>query len=322
MRKESFDPGLTRKFEGRIRRTINKDGSFNVRKIGNRFRELNPYLFIVSIPWPYFMGLVFGAFLVTNLLFAGIYYLAGKDALHGADVSTPLGDFESAFFFSAQTLTTVGYGVISPVGTFANSVAAVEAMLGLLGFAVATGLLVGRVSQPSARIAYSENCLITKYEEITGLQFRIANRQKNNIMELQARVILMLVDECSSGLRRDYFTLPLVRDGILFFPVTWTIVHPIDKDSPLFGKTAKDLERLQAEVLILIKGFDETFGQEVLSRYSYTYEEITWGGVFAQAFHVDSDGHLVLDVERVGTLRDEIDAAQVTIKKIGGGEGP
>ncbi len=293
------------KFEGRIRRTINKDGSFNVRKVGTKIRDFSLYLFLVSMPWPYFVGLIFVGALVTNLGFAGLYYLGGRDSLHGADTSGALQFFESAFFFSTQTLTTVGFGAISPNGTYANSVAALEATLGLLWFALATGLLVGRISQPSARIAYSPNCLITKYEDITGLQFRIANQRQNNIMELEAKVILMLVDECSYGLRRQYFVLPLVRTGVLFFPLTWTIVHPIDKDSPLFGKTAKDLERLQAELLILIKGFDETFGQEVLSRYSYTYEEFIWDGRFAQAFHVDSNGHLVLNVDRVGALMDD-----------------
>src|SRR5271163_2056328 len=196
-RQESFDPGLTQKFEGRIRRTINKDGSFNVRKIGGRLRDIHAYLFLVSIPWPAFFGIVFGAFLLANLFFAALYDLAGPAALHGADLTDQLSHFESAFFFSAQTLTTVGYGSIFPAGLFANSVAAIEAMMGLIGFAVATGLLVGRVSQPSARIAYSENCLITPYEEITSLQFRIANQRRNNVMELEAKVILMLVDECS-----------------------------------------------------------------------------------------------------------------------------
>jgi inward rectifier potassium channel len=288
-REESFDPGLTQKFEGRIRRTINKDGSFNVRKIGTKLHDVNPYLYLVSISWARFAGVIFAGFLLANLAFAELYYLGGRDCLRGADTSSAQTFFESAFFFSTQTLTTVGYGAVAPNGRYANSIAAVEATMGLLGFALATGLLVGRVSQPSARIAYSDNCLITAYEDITSLQFRIANQRRNNVMELEATIILMLVDECSNGLRRDYFVLPLVRKGVYFFPVTWTIVHPIDKDSPLFGKTAKDLERLQAELLILIKGFDETFGQEVLSRYSYTYDEFIWGGSFAPAFHVDTD---------------------------------
>jgi inward rectifier potassium channel len=303
--KEAFDPGLTQKFEGRIRRSINKDGSFNVRKVGGRLRHMNPYLFLVSIPWPAFLGLVFLAFFAANLFFASLYYLDGPTSLHVTDVKRPLSTFETAFFFSAQTLTTVGYGSIYPDGVFASSVAAIETMMGLLGFAVATGLLVGRVSQPSARIKYSEKCLITKYQDITSLQFRIANQRRNNLMDLRATVILMLVDECSNGLRRDYFELPLERSGVYFFPITWTIVHPIDKDSPLFGKNDKDLERLQAEVLILIKGFDETFSQDVVSRYSYTFDEIVWGGGFAPAFHVDSTGDLVLNVDSVGTLKEE-----------------
>ena len=302
--KEAFDPGLTQKFEGRIRRSINKDGSFNVRKVGGRLRDINPYLFLVSISWPAFLGLVFIAFLATNLFFATLYYLGGPNSLHVTEGRNPVSNFEAEFFFSAQTLTTLGYGAIYPDGVFANSVAAIETMMGLLGFAVATGLLVGRVSQPSARIKYSEKCLITTYQDITSLQFRIANQRRNNLMDLRATVILMLVDECSNGLRRDFFELPLERSGIYFFPITWTIVHPIDKDSPLFGKSDKDLERLQAEVLILIKGFDETFAQEVVSRYSYTYDEIFWGSGFAQAFHVDSTGHLILNVDRVGTLKD------------------
>jgi inward rectifier potassium channel len=302
-RQESFDPGLTQKFEGRIKRTINKDGSFNVRRTGDAFQDSNLYLHLISIRWIYFLAWLFLAFFIVNLVFASIYYLAGPKALHGADGSSALKYFESAFFFSAQTLTTVGYGALSPDSGLANSVAAIEAMMGLLGFALATGLLVGRVSRPSARIAYSANCLITSYQEITGLEFRIANQRRNNIMNLRATVILMLVDECSNGLRREYFDLPLVRKEVIFFPVTWTVVHAIDKDSPLFGKNAADLQRSQAEVLILIKAFDESFGQDVLSRNSYTYDEIVWGGRFDQAFHVDADGHLVLNVDRVGALK-------------------
>jgi inward rectifier potassium channel len=258
----------------------------------------------VSISWTAFAALVLAGFFVVNLLFATFYYYQGMNSLKGADVSGAVNYFWSAFFFSAQTLTTVGYGTLSPVGWLTNMVASIEAMLGLMGFAVATGLLVGRVARPSARIVYSDKCLVTPYEDITSLQFRVANKRRNNIMQLTTTVILMLVDECSNGLRRDFFELSLTRANVLFFPVTWTLVHPIDKDSPLFGKTAKDLERLQAEVLILIKGFDDTFGQEVHSRYSYTYDEIQWGGKFVQAFHVDPEGNMVLNVARVSEIKD------------------
>ncbi len=123
--REAFDPGLTQKFEGRILRSINKDGSFNVRKIGGRMRDIHPYLFLVSIPWPAFIALVFAAFLLTNLFFASVYFLAGPTSLHGADLKSPLGNFEAAFFFSAQTLTTVKAALASD-GVFANSVASYQ----------------------------------------------------------------------------------------------------------------------------------------------------------------------------------------------------
>jgi inward rectifier potassium channel len=300
----SFDPGLTQQFGGKIRRTINKDGSFNVKRIGARLQDANLYLFLIRLPWPVFIGLVFVAYFVANLIFACAYYFLGTEHLHGADLSTPVHAFESAYFFSTHTLTTVGYGSIYPMGVMTNTLAAFEALIGLLGFAIATGLLVGRLSRPSARIAFSESILITKYQEETSLQFRIANQRTNMLMELEAKVMVMLVDETSGGLKRDYFVLKLERPRIYFFPLTWTIVHPIDRRSPLYGKTAADLERLQAEILILLKGFDDTFSQVVHSRYSYTYDEIVWGGSFAPAFHVDpASGDLVLNVDRIGTLK-------------------
>jgi inward rectifier potassium channel len=228
MQEPSFDPGLTQQFGGKLRRTINKDGSFNVRRIGTRIQDWSLYLFLIRIPWPFFFGLVFVAYFVVNLIFAGAYYYLGAQYLQGADLSTPVHAFESAYFFSTHTLTTVGYGSIYPKGVKTNTVAAFEALIGLLGFAIATGLLVGRVSRPSARIAFSDSILIAKYGEGTSLQFRIANQRTNNLMELGAKVVLMLVDETSGGLKRDYFVLRLERPGIYFFPLTWTIVHPID----------------------------------------------------------------------------------------------
>ncbi len=303
MARDSFDPGLTQQFGGKLRRTINKDGSFNVRRIGSRLRDSNLYLYLINLQWPYFFFLIFLAYFIVNLIFAAIYYWIGVSHLAGAETETSASAFESAYFFSTHTLTTVGYGNISPRGILTNTVAALEALMGLLGFSIATGLLVGRVSQPSARLKYSESILITRYQDITALQFRIANQRKNNLMEMEAKVMLMIVDDASSELQRDFHVLRLERSGIYFFPLTWTIVHPIDEKSPLFGKTAEDLKRLQAEVLILIKGFDETFSQIVQSRYSYTYDEVKWGGAFAPAFHVDPTGDLILNVDRVGELK-------------------
>jgi inward rectifier potassium channel len=153
-----------------------------------------------------------------------------------------------------------------------------------MGFAMVTGLLVGRVAQPSAKIAFSEFALVAPYEAGTSLQFRIANQRPNSLMELEAKVLPMTVDETSQGLKRDYAPPRLERAGVFFFPLTWTVEHPIDERIQLWGKTVEDLQRLQAEVLILIKGYDETFSQSVHQRYSYRYDEVRRGSTFAPAF--------------------------------------
>lgn len=303
MTEHSFDPGLTQQYDGTLRRIINKDGSFNVKRRGARLRDLNLYLFLVSVPWSAFFGIVVASYVVSNLIFGTIFYLIGVEQLTGADHSTPGRAFLSAFFFSAHTLTTVGYGNIAPNTITTNALAAGEALFGLLQIAVATGLLVGRVSRPSARIAFSNMALIAPYEGQTALEFRVANARSNTIMELEAKVMLMTVDPTPEGLRRDYKVLRLERPSVYFFPLTWTVVHAIDHRSPLHGKTAADLERLQAEILILLKGYDETFAQTVLERYSYRYDEIVWGASFAPAFHVDQHGGMVVDIDRISDIK-------------------
>jgi inward rectifier potassium channel len=302
MDKPTFDPGLTQKFTAPLRRAINKDGTFNVHRRGTTWRDVHPYLYLINMPWLGFFAFVFLGYVAVNTLFALAYYSLGSDQLQGADAATDFARFLNSFFFSAHTLTTVGYGSISPKSVAANFMAAIEAMVGLMGFALATGLLFGRVSRPSARIGYSEKMVITPYLDRTGLEFRVVNKRRNTLMELQAQVLLLTVEGAAGDLRGTYKVLSLERPGVLFFPLTWTIVHPIDEQSPLYGKTAEDLAALQAEVLILIKGFDDTFSQTVHSRYSYRYDEIVWDGRFSPAFQIDGEGDMVLDVDKVGAL--------------------
>ena len=302
MHKPTFDPGLTQKFTVPLRRAINKDGSFNVLRHGTTWRDTNGYLYLIDMPWIGFFASILVGYFVVNTLFALVYYALGPDQLQGAVAPTDFAHFLNSFFFSAHTLTTVGYGSISPKGTAANVVAAFEAMVGLMGFALATGLLFGRVSRPSARIGFSGKILIAPYQDATSLQFRIVNKRKNNLMELEAKVMLMMVGGAPGNLKRDYVVLGLERSSVYFFPLTWTIVHPIDEHSPLMGKTAADLERLQAEVLILVKGFDDTFSQTVHARYSYRYDEIVWGARFAPAFDIDKKGDIELQVDKVGAI--------------------
>jgi inward rectifier potassium channel len=170
-------------------------------------------------------------------------------------------------------------------------------------FAVMTGLLYGRFSRPSARILFSNNALITPYQDGTSLQFRITNARSNTLMNLEARVLLMTVVKNDGQLKRDFVDLELERRKVYFLPLTWTIVHPIDSTSPFAGKTAEDLKSMSAEILILIQAFDDSFSQVVHSIYSYRDNEILWGAKFVPAFNVDPHGDLILDLDRVHELR-------------------
>ncbi len=271
MEKPSYDPGLTQQYGDKLRRVIRKDGQFNVRRRGTTWRDIHPYLYLINLPWPVFLTVVFAGFVAANLLFALGYCALGVESLHGAEAPTAWGRFINAFFFSSQTITTVGYGTIVP-------------------------------ESPSARIGFSDSMIVAPYGGGSSLQFRIVNRNVSNLMEVEARMLLMTVEKDGERLERRYAGLDLERDRVLFMPLTWTIVHPIDADSPLFGKTAADLARSQAEVLILVKGVDDTFSQTVYARYSYRFDEIAWSARFAPAFEVDADGDLRLDLDKVSEL--------------------
>jgi inward rectifier potassium channel len=306
MQTPSFDPGLTQKYDGPLRRVINPDGSFNVLRRGTNWHDVHPYLYLVSASWTRFFGWIVLAYVLVNSLFAAVYFMLGPNAL--TEKSVPLDSaarFLQCVFFSSQTLTTVGFGAVAPASPGANIVAAFEALCGLLGFAVATGLLFGRVSRPSARIGFSRNALIAPYQEITSLQFRMVNRRANTLIEPAATLMMMTVDRTGSTSRRDFTLLRLERPNLMLFPLTWTVVHPIDSESPLLGKTAEDLETLQAEFMVLIKAWDETFGQTVHQRFSYRYSELVWGGKFTPAFGVDDNGDLQVHVDKVGNYVKE-----------------
>ncbi len=299
MQKPTFDPGLTQKYDGPLRRIINPDGSFNVLRRGTNWHDVHPYLHLVSVSWSRFFGVVLAAYILINFVFATIYYSLGPDALL---VASPPGydRFLQCIFFSSQTLTTVGFGAVAPRTAAASTIAAFEALAGLMGIAVATGLLFGRVSKPSARIGFSEKALIAPYQDGWSLQFRMVNRRANTLIEAGVTLMLMTVDRTDGGYRRDFTILKLEREKIMLFPLTWTVVHPIDSESPLFGKSPADLEAVQAEFMVLVKAWDETFGQTVHQRFSYRYNEIVWGGRFTPAFAVDENGDMQVHVDKIG----------------------
>jgi inward rectifier potassium channel len=295
-----FDPGLTQQYTGPLVRTINKDGSFNIRRRGFARAAGSAYINLIQTTWTRFLGIVVIAYLLINGIFTGIYLSLGPGALHSSDRYVGIGPVAQAFFFSAQTLTTVGYGNLYPYGFAAHLVSSVEVALGLGGFALAASLLFARFSRPSARLVFSNRMIVAPYRDQTSLQFRIANQRSNVLMDVEAEVMLMTVENGEDGkLRRQFVELALERQRVFFLPLTWTVVHPIDESSPLWKKTRQDLERLQAEVLILIKGFDDSFSQVLQTRYSYRWDEMEWSVRFEPAFVVSPAGHLVLDVGQI-----------------------
>jgi inward rectifier potassium channel len=302
MQKPAYDPGLTRQYGAQLRRAINKDGTFNVRRTGVSWRAFHPWLKVVNMSWTGFTLLVLATYVGLNTLFGFVYFLFPPDSVQGSEARDETGRLLNDFFFSGHTLTTVGYGNLAPHGIAANVTATLEALVGLLTFSIITGFLVARVSRPSARIGYSRNVLVSPYNGGTAVMFRIANERSYHLMELKAQVTLMSVVR-SDNLdvpERRFDILTLERDSIVLFPLTWTIVHPIDDNSPFHGKTAADLAALQVELIIMVKGFDETFGQTVHSRYSYRYDEFVWDARFRPAFRVEESGDLLLEVDKLG----------------------
>lgn len=284
-------------------RLLNRDGSFNVRREGLGFwQSLSTYHWLLSMSWPRFLAVLAAGFLAINLCFAFAYFLCGPDALVGLDAPSAPARFLGDFFFSVQTFATIGYGGMAPAKLAANILVVVEAVSGLILVALGTGISFARFARPRALILFSERAVIAPYREITALQFRIANARKSELFDLQARVLMARRKPNGD---REFLPLRLERDGVLFFPLSWTIVHPIDESSPLWGCTREKLESGDAEFLILLSGTDETFAQVVHARSSYVASEVVIGARFASLFGPDGgDGPLSINVGRLGELVD------------------
>jgi inward rectifier potassium channel len=283
-------------------RLLNRDGSFNVARSGLGFLEsFAPYHLLLTTSWVGFLGVVSLTYLVVNLLFAVAYLACGPEALLGAGAAMLGGRFSQAFFFSIQTFATIGYGQIAPNGTAANAVVTVEALVGLMYQALATGLLFARFTRPTAALLFSHRAVVGPYNDSQGLMFRIVNRRRSEIIELEAQVLFSAVEpDNRGGTVRRYSPLPLERNKVTFLPLSWTIVHPIDTLSPLAGRTPEDLERQQAEILVLLSGTDEALEQTVHARSSYRADEIVWNARFRSMFvPPDARSRVSVDISRL-----------------------
>ena len=283
-------------------RLLNRDGSFNVTRTGLGFLDsFAPYHQLLTTSWSGFLAAVIVAYLALNFVFAVAYIACGPDALLGSGAAMMGGRFAQGFFFSIQTFATIGYGQVAPNGTAANLVVTVEALVGLMYQALATGLLFARFTRPTAALLFSRSAVVGPYGDGQGLMLRIVNRRRSEIIELQAQVLFSaLEDDGRGGKVRRYRPLALERNKVTFFPLSWTIVHPIDGASPLAGRTREELELAEAEILVLLSGIDEAVEQTVHARSSYRAQEIVWDARFQSMYlHTDARSRVSVDISRV-----------------------
>jgi inward rectifier potassium channel len=262
---------------------------------------------LISMSWKKFVLLVVSAYFVTNLIFALLYFFLGTENFGNLRHTTSGRDFLELFFFSAQTLTTVGYGYLYPKSPSAGSIAAIESMFGLLGFALATGVLFARFSRPQARVRFSKHCLISPYEGMTGFMFRVANTTQNELIEVEAKVIL--VKNNIETRQREFLPLPLEIDKISFMALSWTIVHPIDPHSPMFKMSREDLIRSDAEFLILLKAMNDTYSQTVYARSSYKGQELVEGAKFKPLERTQRGGKITINLRKLDEFEKAAPAA-------------
>ena len=272
-------------------RLLNRDGSFNVQRRGRGVHAFLSYSNLVTTSWTRFFSFVIVAYGTLNTLFALAFLLCGPGAvLNTIDTGVP-SHFLRAFFFSIHTSATIGYGDTVPVGIPANTLVAIESVVSLLGLAVVTGLVFARFSRPVADILFSRSAVIAKSGEFDAFQFRIINSRNTQIIDLHARVMVARFESRGAGEPvRRYYPLTLERENVAFFPLSWTVVHVIDQNSPLFGVTQEQFAASAAELLVLLTGVEETFSQVVNARSSYRADEVIWNAKFADIFVYDLEG--------------------------------
>lgn len=283
---------------------MNEDGSFNIKRIGTVHGYKDIYKYLVDLSAWKFAGFLCFAFLGLNTFFALIYWSIGIHQLHGIPASQH--PFVAAMYFSAQTFTTVGYGAISPKGNGASIVASIEAFIGLIAFSIATGLIYGRFSKPSAKIAFSHNVIISPYKDGWAVMFKIVN-QRNSVLlntKVNAMISMSHKDHTHETYIRNYFNLQLEGDFVRYFPLTWTLVHAIDESSPFYGLSLAEIQEKDTELLIIVEAFDETFSQSVLQKHSYAQHQWKDQVKFKRNFAANDIGEIELNIRELDALEE------------------
>lgn len=299
------DLGFGTKMTDRQTRLITNNGQYNIKRVGQSFEAwLNAYNRLITMSWRKFFLLVICVYFVLNLIFAYTYYLIGVEHLAGVDMSNIHSQFWDAFFFSSQSLTTVGYGRIAPIGYLTNMVAGIEALAGLMMFAIITGLLYGRFSRPNPRILFSKNAIIAPYLDTNALMFRMVNEKSNQLINMEVSLVFSKVEEKNGVRNRKYYGLSLERSKVNFFPTNWTIVHAITEDSPIFGETLESLNTTDAEFMIAVQGIDDTFSDSVHIRHSYFHDELIWGAKFKPMLENDGEERYILDLSKINDFEE------------------
>ncbi|WP_216839338.1 ion channel [Caulobacter sp. S45] len=277
-------------------------GRPQVKVVGlHRGRFEDVYHRLLTLSWWRFFLLWVGIYLGVNFVFAVLYWVQPGGLINARPWS-----FEDAFFFSVQTLGTIGYGTMSPHSTFANLLVTAEAFFSLALTAVGTGLIFARISRPTARVMFSRIAVVTPRDGVRTLMFRAANTRVNQILEAEVSISLARTVTTLEGISyRGFYALQPLRSRSPLFALSWTVMHVIDETSPLYGVDDAALLAENAELIVVISGVDETFAQRIHTRHSYLPHEIRWDRGFADILTMDEHGHRVIDYGRFHDLAPE-----------------
>jgi len=294
------DIGFGNKGGGSASRLIKDNGQFNVRRIGSSGHHL--YLELIEMGWAKFWYIVLGFYFFLNVLFALLFAVMGNNQIRGVPEMEFLDRFIQYYFFCIQTFTTVGYGAMSPNTFFANVVSSFISFLGLMTFAIITGFLFARLAKPTSFIRYSRQLILAPYNNGKAVMFRMVSTRDTTLSDIKVALILTWLRVIDGVEKREYHNLALERDSVALFPLNWTLVHVYNEDSPLYGFTPEEFEALHAEILIDVKGYDETFNQQVRSRNSYVLNEMERDVKFTPMYHNNDEGLFILELEKVSDV--------------------